>query len=369
MSTVDAVPRPQPAKPRRRRAPEAARVLDAAAVALLTVDADLQILSANAAADMLGASPQGLANRPLAEVLGPDSPALALIQAALVRGSAARASEVALHVDGRALGPVELAAAPLDDRSAVTLAILPRSQGESALSPRAAPALARTLAHEVRNPLAGIRAAAQLLGRGGDAASQDLCRLIVDEVDRIRRLTDRIDALESLPPPRMGPVNVHEALGRVRVIIGQGFPDLAIAERYDPSLPPVSGDLDQLIQAILNIAKNGAEAAQARAVAGGPPPALTLASAFRPGLKVRSAPAVRPRAQLEIAIEDNGPGLPAAIQARPLEPFVSTKRGGMGLGLAITAEIIARHDGRIEFERAGALTRVRLLLPVHRPEG
>jgi two-component system nitrogen regulation sensor histidine kinase GlnL len=229
---------------------------------------------------------------------------------------------------------------------------------------RAAPAAAansaaRTLAHEVRNPLAGIRAAAQLIARAEDAESAALAKLICDEVDRIGRLTDRIDPLGTIEPPRFEHFNIHEALDRVRKLIGSSAPDVMIRERYDPSLPPVRGDFDQLIQAFLNIAKNAAEAA-----AGDPDAEIAIITSFIPGVRFRSAAGAAARAQLEVQIVDNGPGLDPAIAERLFEAFATTKPGGMGLGLTVAADIVARHEGRIEVDSVPGRTAFKVLLPI-----
>jgi two-component system nitrogen regulation sensor histidine kinase GlnL len=218
---------------------------------------------------------------------------------------------------------------------------------------------ARTLAHEVRNPLAGIRAAAQLISRDANPESSALATLICDEVDRIHRLTDRIDPFGAIEPPRFERFNIHEALDRVRKLIGSSAPNLLIIERYDPSLPPVRGDLDQLIQAFLNIAKNAAEAVERQNDG-----EIAISTSYRPGVRFRSAATGAARAQLDVQIVDNGPGLHADVADRLFEAFATTKAGGMGLGLTVAADIIARHDGRIEVESAPGRTAFHILLPI-----
>jgi two-component system nitrogen regulation sensor histidine kinase GlnL len=145
----------------------------------------------------------------------------------------------------------------------------------------------------------------------------------------------------------------------VRKLIGSSAPGVMIRERYDPSLPQVRGDLDQLIQAFLNIAKNAAEA-----VAGEPDGEIAFITSYRPGVKFRAAASGAARAQLEVQIVDNGPGLHADVADRLFEAFATTKPGGMGLGLTVAADIIARHDGRIEVENAPGRTAFKVLLPI-----
>jgi two-component system nitrogen regulation sensor histidine kinase GlnL len=201
------------------------------------------------------------------------------------------------------------------------------------------------------------------LGRSCAEDERALTTLICEEVDRVRRLTDRIDPFDVLGQAPFVAVNVHEALGRVRAVVSGSHPRVAIKERYDPSLPPVRGDLDQLIQAFLNIAQNAAEA-----LAGTPQGEIVLATAFRPGMRVRRGGGGAARPLLEVTIADNGPGLPDAVRDRLFEPFVSGKPGGMGLGLAIAAEVVARHDGVIEAESAPGKTVFRVLLPLAQKE-
>jgi two-component system, NtrC family, nitrogen regulation sensor histidine kinase GlnL len=189
--------------------------------------------------------------------------------------------------------------------------------------------------------------------------SAALAKLICDEVDRIRRLTDRIDPFAAVEPPRFEPFNVHEALERVRKLIGSSAPGVMIRERYDPSLPPVRGDMDQVIQALLNIAKNAAEAVGTQDDG-----EIAFITSYRPGIRFRSAASGAARAQLEIQIVDNGPGLHPEVADRLFEAFATTKTGGMGLGLTVAADIVARHDGRIEVDSAPGRTTFKILLPI-----
>jgi two-component system nitrogen regulation sensor histidine kinase GlnL len=175
----------------------------------------------------------------------------------------------------------------------------------------------------------------------------------------MRRLTDRIDPFGSFEPPQFESLNIHEALERVRQLLSSGSPDISIVEHYDPSLPRVLGDMDQLIQAFLNIAKNAAEV-----VAGETGGEVTMTTSFRSGVRFRSAASGAARAHLEVQIIDNGPGVDPSIADRLFEPFATTKSGGMGLGLCVAADIIARHDGRIEVDSAPGRTAFKILLPI-----
>lgn len=339
--------------------PDAERWLEALPAPVLGIDSGERVRFVNAAAaDLLAGVGRGLLGRRLDEIFGPDAPLIDLARRALNGSSGIAETDVALVGPGFALGRATVAAGPVGDNGYIAL-VLTRPPRARSAPPIAGHSAARTLAHEVRNPLAGIRAAAQLISRTDDADSAALAKLICDEVDRIRRLTDKIDPLAGLEPPRFDAFNIHVALERVRKLVGSSAPDVMIRERYDPSLPMVRGDLDQLIQAFLNIAKNAAEA-----VAGQADGELSIVTSYRSGVKFRSAAMGAARAQLEVQFIDNGPGLHPDVADRLFEAFASTKPNGMGLGLTVAADIIARHDGRIEVDSAPGRTAFKILLPI-----
>lgn len=339
----------------RAQGPDAELWLEALPAPVLGIDVNERICLANAAAmELFAYTGRSLLGRTLEEIFGVDAPATELVRRARKTAGVVE-SEVVMAGLGFTLGRVNAAAAPAGEGHVVlTIARASRSR-----PPAAEHSAARTLAHEVRNPLAGIRAAAQLIGRSGDDETAALAALICDEVDRINRLTRRIDPLGALAPQRFERFNVHEALERVRKLITSSAPAVTVLDRYDPSLPAIRGDLDQLIQAFLNIAKNACEAVADRTDG-----EVILATSYRPGVRFRSASDDAARAQLEVQIIDNGPGLDADIAERAFEAFATTKPDGMGLGLTVAASIIARHDGRIEVESALERTAFRILLPI-----
>jgi two-component system nitrogen regulation sensor histidine kinase GlnL len=352
----DPIVRPLTPRP---SAPDAERWLEALPAPVIGIDAGERIRFVNAAAaELLAGVGRGLLGRRLDEIFGGDAPLVSLARRALGGAAGVAETDVALVGPGFALGRATVAAGPVGDNGYIAL-VLTRPLRARATPPAAQHSATRTLAHEVRNPLAGIRAAAQLISRGDDAESAALAKLICDEVDRIRRLTDRIDPFGGFEPPRFEPFNIHEALERVRKLIGSSAPTVMIRERYDPSLPLVRGDLDQVIQALLNIAKNAAEAVGAQDDG-----EIAFTTSYRPGVRFRSAASGAARAQLEVQIVDNGPGLHPDVADRLFEAFATTKTGGMGLGLTVAADIVARHDGRIEVDSAPGRTSFKILLPI-----
>lgn len=221
--------------------------------------------------------------------------------------------------------------------------------------------LVRNLAHEIKNPLGGIRGAAQLLDRELDVpALHEYTQVIMKEADRLQVLMDRLLTPTRLPQPTL--VNVHEVLERVRTIILAEFPgDIAIRRDYDTSLPPVKGDREQLIQAFLNIARNAAQAIAGSGVMR--PGGNEIRLRTRVARQVTLARKLR-RLAIEVQFVDNGPGVPDAIKERIFYPLVSGRDGGSGLGLTLVQNFVAQHHGTITFESAPGNTCFTVLLPV-----
>jgi two-component system nitrogen regulation sensor histidine kinase GlnL len=230
---------------------------------------------------------------------------------------------------------------------------------------RSMSAMAAMLAHEVKYPLSGIRGAAQLLEQDADPTARQLTRLICDETDRIVALVDRMEAFSDHRPIERAAVNIHEVLERVRRAAQSGFARHAsLIEQYDPSLPPVLGNRDLLVQVFLNIVKNAAEAVPDT---GG---TIVLATAYRHGLRL-SGPggAGRRHLPLVVSVADNGAGIPEDLRPHLFDPFVTTKRNGNGLGLALVAKVIDDHGGVIEFDSRPRRTVFRVFLPVVAQDG
>jgi len=350
----------------------AAELLAGLAVPALLVAPDGRIAMANLAAEtLLNTSQPALADRGWEAAFGHDATVADLLGRARRDGAGCAAYDVELPLAFGRPVRADVLAMPITEAPgwlsvafqyrAVTGLVDRHVQQQGAA--RSAAGVAQVLAHEIKNPLSGIRGAAQLLA-GADTNGEDrreLTTLIIDEVDRIAKLVDRLESFSDTRPMKLRPENIHELLGHVRRVAAQGFAQgLPFRERYDPSLPMVSANRNALIQVFLNLLKNASESVDSNGYIG-------ISTSFRPGLKVRPAdggPAVS--LPLEVRIIDNGPGLPAALADHVFEPFVTSKPGGSGLGLALVAKIIADHGGVVEYERdqARAETVFRVLLPV-----
>lgn len=228
---------------------------------------------------------------------------------------------------------------------------------------RSVTGLAAMLAHEIKNPLSGIRGAAQLLETAVSDEDRALTRLITDETDRIVSLVDRMEVFSDERPIDRYPVNIHVVLDHVKAIAKNGFASqIRIMEDYDPSLPPVYANRDQLIQVFLNLVKNAAEA-----VGNQPEGEITLSTAFRTGIRV-SVPGTQERVSLplEFCVKDNGQGVSDDLLPILFDPFITTRQNGKGLGLALVAKIIGDHGGIVECESSSRGTIFRVLMPTWR---
>ena len=366
MQTASAVPRAVPFSAH-------ASLLDALLNPLLAIDPINRIVYANASAEeFFKASAAMLGRLKIDDVIPRTSPLHELLSK--TRDSMQSFNEYGVYAGTPRTGGerlVDVQSATVHDvPGLVLLTIHPRSvaqkldqQLSQRTGIRAVTGLASTLAHEIKNPLSGIRGAAQLLAPGLASSDRELAELIQTEADRIRDLIDEMEVFSDDRPIRRTPVNIHEVLEHVKQVARLGFAGHArIIENYDPSLPNVAGDGSRLIQLFLNLVKNAAEALKDRE--GGE---IVLATAYRPGVRL-ALPGTNERVALplEATVGDNGPGIPEGLRPYLFDPFVSTKLNGKGLGLAVVAKIVRDHGGIVECDAGGRNTIFRILLPMDR---
>lgn len=335
---------------------------------VLTVDATGAIIDVNSAAEnFLGASRRQLAGQPMTVLAGGSSRLAELVRQVLSDGVKVAEYGVEFNLPEHPARLVDLQAAPMAERGTGALVMIhPRAIVETmdrSLSHRNAArsvaGMAQMLAHEIKNPLAGISGAAQLLELNLSDADLELTELIRGEVERIGDLVSRVEQFGEIGPSRYAPVNIHDVLDRACRSAKAGFAAHArFIQEYDPSLPPTLGDAGQLVQVMLNLLKNAAEATPRK---GG---IITVRTSFRAGMKVATPTGRRESLPLQIMVTDNGSGVPDDLQRHIFEPFVTSKATGSGLGLALVSKIVADHGGVISCESEPGLTRFRLLLPV-----
>jgi len=352
-------------------------LLDTLPHTILVLDASNRITFANPPAEhFFSLSQSVLRRRPIDEYLTFGCPLLALI--AQVRRTASTLNEYGVEIvlpTAEVTQLVDIYGGPLGvEGTDVVLMLQKRSMAqmiERQLTHQAAArtvsGMAAVLAHEIKNPLSGIRGAAQLLEPGLSTEDRSLAQLICSETERIRQLLDRMEVFGDERPLNGVPVNVHDVLDHVRQLATAGFAKgISIHTEYDPSLPPVSGVRDKLVQAFLNLVKNAAEAIHEAGNEAGKAGHIHLTTAFRPGMRL-SVPGSADRVNLPLMVEfaDNGSGVPDGMMAHLFDPFVTSKRNGTGLGLALVAKIIRDHGGVIECESKPGHTVFRILLPLH----
>ncbi len=349
-------------------------ILEAIPHPLILVGTNNQIEFVNHSAELFfGASEAILKRDKLTDVLEFDCPLFPLIDQ--VRNSGKTVNEYGIEIfvpRTRTKRLVDIYAGDVIDGTKRILIVLHqrsmvqmiKRQLTNRSMARSVSGMASMLSHEIKNPLSGIRGAAQLLEPQLSYEDRGLSQLICEETDRILSLLDKMEAFgENQQYPRE-PVNIHTVLKHVRKVAQAGFGrGITFKECYDPSLPPVIGMRDQLIQAFLNLVKNACEAIADADIPNG---SVQISTAFRSGVKL-TLPGSDPNMTLPLMIEiaDNGPGIPEELKAHVFDPFVSSKRSGSGLGLSFVAKIIDDHGGTIECERVGEQTIFRVLMPLN----
>ncbi len=364
--------------PRRDEAPfnasqgaDAGKLLDALPHPVLSVRLDGSIADANVAAEtFFGMSRGSMRQQNLAQLVAPGSPLLDFVEQVKASGAAFNSYRVELGLSKSGADQlVDIFVTPLPElQDGLVIMLQERSLTEKMErqlnhrgGARSVAAMASMLAHEIKNPLSGIRGAAQLLETDANDSDRALTRLICEETDRIVKLVDRMSAFSDGRPVELESVNIHAVIDHVKKVAQAGFArHIRFHENYDPSLPPVLGNRDQLVQMFLNLVKNAAEAI------GEEDGEIELTTAFRPGVRMQipgsKAPVSLP---LEFCVRDNGSGVPEEVMPYLFDPFITTKATGTGLGLALVAKIIGDHGGTIECESLMRRTTFRVLMPVY----
>lgn len=339
---------------------------------ILVIAGDGRILFANASAEsFFSMSAAMLIRSQIKDLVAFGCPLLSLVEQ--VQTNSATVNEYGIEVSSPRISQprlVDVYAGPMpDDPRNMMLMLQQRSMAqmiERQLTHRAAArsvsGMAGVLAHEIKNPLSGIRGAAQLLEPSLSDDDRALTQLICSETDRICNLVDRMEVFGDERPIVKDAVNIHDVLNHVRRIAEHGFAKgVRFVEDYDPSLPPVLGNRDKLVQVFLNLVKNASEAISEKGEAG----RIVLQTSFRPGVRLSIAGAdTRVSLPLMISVEDNGGGIPEHLKPHLFDPFVTTKPSGTGLGLALVAKIISDHGGIIECDSEPKRTTFRVLLPM-----
>ncbi|MDE2335479.1 MAG: PAS domain-containing protein [Rhodospirillales bacterium] len=356
-------------------APDAAAQLAALPLPVIVLDAADRFRSVNPAAEVfLGISAAQAAAMRLNELVPPDNPIFELLHQVRTAEVTVCEHDLTLESPRLSRSGVTVQGAVLADVPGAVLLTFQDASAVRALdrqlafrsAARSVSGMAAVLAHEVKNPLSGIRGAAQLLEATVGEDDRELAVLIREEADRIRALVERMEVFGERPVER-APVNIHRVLEHVRRLAQSGFAaDIRFVEVYDPSLPAVWGNRDQLVQVVLNLVKNAAEAIGSMAEAPSGGGEIVLRTAFQHGVRL-AVPGSEARQHLPLVVEvrDNGPGIAPDIESQLFDPFVTSRPSGSGLGLALVAKIVTEHGGLIAVDGRPGRCEFRVHLPMH----
>lgn len=348
----------------------AERQLASLPIAVILVGPGLRISSINPAAEQfIGQSSRRLSGQVLTDWL--DFANETIVRHLRDSETPVSGREVNVTIQGLGRRRIDLTAAPLADAPGWQLLTIHDHSAVAAMGEDsgAIGTLSfngpEVIAHEIKNPLAGIRGAAQLLGRKVGAKNRPLTELITSEVDRIAKLIEQMQLLSGKTRAEIGPCNPHEAIRRAIAVISAaetGPAAVTISEEFDPSLPPVLANSDGLVQVLINLISNAREACSHITQ-----PRIVVRTRFASGLQLYSAETGQAvRLSTEIRVSDNGPGVPVEMREHIFDPFVTTKKSGQGLGLALVRKLVRDMNGRVSHERDddAGLTHFRINLPI-----
>lgn len=347
-------------------------IINALPTPILVLDAEDQIRFANGAAQQFfDMSVSAMCRLRLQELLDEASPLVSLVSDIRRRGTGVFEYDMRIESSRIRAKTADVQVLPLPEvHDHLLITLQPRSialkidrQLTHRGAARSLAGMAAILAHEVKNPLSGIRGAAQLLEQSASPDDRELTRLIAEETDRICALVDQMEAFSDPRPLVRVPENIHEILNHACKIANVGFArDIVLVERYDPSLPMVLAHHGRLVQVFLNLLKNAAEALNGEGV-------ITLGTAYHHGFRI-AVPGTGSKMELpiEIRVTDNGPGIPEDLKEHLFDPFVTTKAGGTGIGLALVAKFVGDHGGIVECNEGADGTTFRVLLPADKAE-
>ncbi|MEO1662731.1 MAG: ATP-binding protein [Pseudomonadota bacterium] len=334
--------------------------------ALLALDERRRVSAANPEAQsFLGHSERAMYRKPLSEILFHDSPVFGLIDKAMKLNGDVTAHSIPINGPSlRRARILDLRLRPLQDGSIVIGMTEASDAAVVNNNPAGVAAFGRILGHEVKNPLAGISGAAQLLSRKARDDQSAMIEIIQSETRRIERLVSRLSAFELFSAPAKEPLNIHQLLDRVIAAEEAAHRGkISIVRLYDPSLPDIHADQDHLHEAIQNVLRNAIEATLAHTQS----PQIQVETAFETSFAIAGqSRADRLGRAIRVTVEDNGPGVPPEKKARMFDMFMSSKSGGRGLGLSVVNEIVTAHDGRIKVDSRPGLTRFSIYLPLPR---
>jgi two-component system nitrogen regulation sensor histidine kinase GlnL len=357
--------------------PEAQRLLASLPQAVVLLEPGLTIASLNPAAEQFfGQSARRLVGTCLRDIVSISD--RRLLDRLGDYETPVSAREIVVQLKGKGARRIDITIAPVADTPGWQVLTINDNSATDALGEDSGGpdnAVLRgpeIMAHEIKNPLAGIRGAAQLLARRIEDRDRALTDLITGEVDRIAGLIERMQKLSGRTTPPVEPCNLHEAARRAIDVLdaareamqGEKARRFRLVEEFDPSLPPVLGSPDGLVQVMINLLSNAAEACQEAAE-----PRVTIRTRFASGLQLQTGDESAPlRLPIEVRVSDNGPGIDAAMRDHIFEPFVTTKKSGQGLGLPLVRKLVRDMNGRITHERdeEAGLTHFRIHLPLAR---